>query len=735
MPVRGSTTASHRGSAVNHNRFRYLSSIPPSGVPDEDLLSRWVAHGDEAAFELLVRRHAPMVLAACRRLLRDSVDADDAFQAAFLVLARKAGSVARGAALGAWLHQVAVRAALRIRADRLKRTDRHGPNMVDYLPAPSPSEPACSELLQALDEEVERLPPRHRAAFVLCCLEGKTGEEAGRLLGCPAGTVSSRLTRARERLRDRLTRRGFAPAALLVVGAVSDADAVTVPNALIESVLRAAPAFSAARPNGGPATRPSTIAEGVVRAMFINKLRLVSALLAAGLLVVGAAFGVGRARDRDGAEPPQPVPKVTATVTAPTDDPPRAPVVRLTKPQPGGLDRVITMSCAVEPSHKVNLVSDVTGVLKRVTADIGDRVKAGHVLAEIDAPALVLDERRAAVVVEQAEGLLKEAQAAVATAKAEADAAKATVQVREAGANVAKTAVTFRKKQLDRVKALANANAVDGSAVNEREEQLMVAEGQEVAAVLNVANAKADLLVKESKLHQATAAVRTAELNIKVAQIGLERARLATAQTRITAPFDGVVARNGGSVGQLVRPGDRPEEPLFTVVRTDIVRIVFGVHQQDLGVIELGREVEVELPGTTGGRVAGKVTRVGATLDRVSATVRVEIDLPNPKGDIRLGMFGTVYVKHGKGPDNAVRVPASAVFEVASANPNDPTTSVYAYKDGKARKTPVRVSYRNGNEAEVASGLTADDVVVTNPRALMPQAEVAVEVEKPAPPK
>ncbi|QJW98121.1 hypothetical protein FTUN_5701 [Frigoriglobus tundricola] len=112
---------------VNHNRLRYLSSIPPAGVPDEDLLARWVTHGDEAAFELLVRRYAPMVLAACRRLLRDPADADDAFQAAFLVLARKAGSVARGAVLAAWLHRVAVRAALRVRADRRKRTDLQAP--------------------------------------------------------------------------------------------------------------------------------------------------------------------------------------------------------------------------------------------------------------------------------------------------------------------------------------------------------------------------------------------------------------------------------------------------------------------------------------------------------------------------------------------------------------------------------------------------------------------------------
>src|SRR5438874_13377696 len=115
-----------RGPCVNNGRrFPYLPTLQTPGVPDADLLARWVAHRDEAAFELLVRRHAPAVLAACRRLLADRNDADDAFQAAFLVLARKAASVARGEVLAAWLHRVACRAASRLRADRTRPADRH----------------------------------------------------------------------------------------------------------------------------------------------------------------------------------------------------------------------------------------------------------------------------------------------------------------------------------------------------------------------------------------------------------------------------------------------------------------------------------------------------------------------------------------------------------------------------------------------------------------------------------
>src|SRR5262249_15386025 len=151
---------------------------PPAAASDAQLLGRWTAGRDETAFELLVRRHGPMVLAVCRRVLADPNDADDAFQATFLVLARKAGSVARGEVLAAWLHRVAGRAASRVRADRLRRSGREEGG-VEMLPGPPEADPAWAELARVLDEEVARLPARHRAAFVLCCLEGKTGEEAG----------------------------------------------------------------------------------------------------------------------------------------------------------------------------------------------------------------------------------------------------------------------------------------------------------------------------------------------------------------------------------------------------------------------------------------------------------------------------------------------------------------------------------------------------------------------------
>ncbi len=544
---------------MNHGRrLQYLSALHPAGVPDADLLARWVAGRDEAAFELLARRHGPVVLGACRRLLADPNDADDAFQAAFLVLARKAASVARGEVLAAWLHRVACRAALRVRADRARRMTRHEVTAVEQFPAPEPADPAWAELLRVLDEEVERLPARHRAVFVLCCLEGKTGEEAGRLIGCPPGTVSSRLTRARERLRDRLTRRGFAPAALVLAALTGDALAATVPDTLVVSVLRNAPAFSARWSPDGPPTRPTTIAEGVLNAMLVTKLKHVAALLVAGLLAVSAVLaGAGpdgeRNPDRD---PPGPASKVVADEKGPPDPirlPAPAPVVRLVKPQAGGLDRVATRRCVAEAGRQVHLHPAVAGVLKRADAGLGDRVKAGQLLAEIDAPEAALDERLAAVGVEQAEGLLKEAEARAATAKVEVAAAQAAVKQRQAEAAARAAAVALRKAQFDRLTALSKQGTVDQKAVDDGREQLRAAEGVADAAAAGADGAKAEVLVKESKVGQAEAGVLTARANVAAAKVGLEKARLAVAQTVIRAPFDGVVAASSAAPGEFVR--------------------------------------------------------------------------------------------------------------------------------------------------------------------------------------
>jgi RNA polymerase sigma factor (sigma-70 family) len=216
----------------------------PGGLTDAQLLHRFLTKRDGAAFELLVWRHGPMVLRVCRRILRDAHGAEDAFQATFLTLACKAGSIGNQEVVSSWLYKVAYRIALRAKASATKRATHEQP-LVDCLAGGSiapPDEAAWRELGPLLDAEVRRLPEKYRAAFVLCYLEGKTNEEAARELGCPKGTILSRLSRARERLRKRLNQRGLALSGM-VFPLLLDPKGWSLaaePPALVESTVRLA---------------------------------------------------------------------------------------------------------------------------------------------------------------------------------------------------------------------------------------------------------------------------------------------------------------------------------------------------------------------------------------------------------------------------------------------------------------------------------------------------------------
>lgn len=253
-------------------------------APDAQLLARFAADRDEAAFTALVERHGPMILGVCRRILHDPNDAEDAFQATFLVLVKKAGSISRPQLLANWLYGVARRTALRARAEAAKRRARE--RQVAQMPAADAADEVLwRDLRPVLDDEISRLPARYRAPFVLCCLEGRTNQEAAESLACPKGTVLSRLSRAKERLRKRLTKRGVtltavACATLLTEQALSAA----VPDALTQATAKAGLAYGA---GGLVSTQVLSLAEGVLRAMYWTRLTLIAALVAAAGLTAG----------------------------------------------------------------------------------------------------------------------------------------------------------------------------------------------------------------------------------------------------------------------------------------------------------------------------------------------------------------------------------------------------------------------------------------------------------------
>jgi RNA polymerase sigma factor (sigma-70 family) len=272
---------------------RLRRDIGPSGAPgptDAQLLERWVARRDEASFELLLYRHGPAVLGACRRLLNDPHTVEDCFQATFVALVRKAGSIGRREAVGPWLYQVARRAALRVRAETARRAERERPGDEALAAVPAGDTTGGTESDGVLDEEVARLPRKYREAVVLCWLGGRTIAEAARELGCPPGTVSARLSRARKRLRQRLARRGPGVAAALAAGTLAGNGVAAVPPLLAQAVLGMALACKAGCSEVAAATRAAALAEGVLKSMPLTRLKAaMTVALALLLLTLGAA--------------------------------------------------------------------------------------------------------------------------------------------------------------------------------------------------------------------------------------------------------------------------------------------------------------------------------------------------------------------------------------------------------------------------------------------------------------
>jgi len=257
-------------------------------LTDGVLLERFLRQRDESAFALLVRRHGPMVRATCRRCLGDAPELDDAFQVVFLVLARKGGTLRQRDLLGPWLHMVALRAARKLRTQLTRR--RGHEHTVAHLPEPQPAAPAERlDWQPALDEELRRLPQKLGMALILCELQGHSRADAARLLGVPEGTLSSRLARGRDLLRQRLARRGLTASALALTTALSAGAAVPVPAALLSTTTQAVT-------TGVANATVTTLFQGVLRAMFIAKCKL--ALLATsivGLLALGLLLGASLA--------------------------------------------------------------------------------------------------------------------------------------------------------------------------------------------------------------------------------------------------------------------------------------------------------------------------------------------------------------------------------------------------------------------------------------------------------
>jgi len=291
-----------------------------AGLTDGQLLERFASQRSaeaELAFTALVMRHGPLVFGVCQSLLRNPHDAEDAFQATFMVLARKAGSIRQPDRLGPWLHGVAHQTARRLKDKNARRKSHEAEAAVSSdraHPSNGSSQPlyalANHDEIEALHREIERLPARYKTAIVLCDLQGLTHEEAARRLGRRVGTISSQVSRARERLRRRLDRRGLAYPGGIVAAAIESTKPSVLPKVLVGSTVKNVMSLSTGLAAGSVPVSIVSLSQGVLRSMLFAKIRLISAaLVGLGAAATGVGVGVGVVGGAPQPAPRQPAPE------------------------------------------------------------------------------------------------------------------------------------------------------------------------------------------------------------------------------------------------------------------------------------------------------------------------------------------------------------------------------------------------------------------------------------------
>src|SRR5437868_14380783 len=288
-------------------------------LSDRELLERFTALHGEGVFETLVRRHGPLVLSVCRRVLCHDQDAEDVFQAVFLVLARKAASIRKQASLGSWLFGVAYRLALKARASAARR-HAHERRFAAMAQTELQPEEYASDMRALLDDELLRLPDKYRAPLVLCYLEGKTHIEAAQVLGWPSGSMSKRLEQAREILRLRLTRRGVALSSVVLITSLGESARAALPPALVNASVKAGVLAATGQAlNGAVSAHVALLAEGVAKTMAAKLKLWMLAVTGVSLVTAGALLAAFHGEAQNQENPQDQVPRAEASVPVPAD--------------------------------------------------------------------------------------------------------------------------------------------------------------------------------------------------------------------------------------------------------------------------------------------------------------------------------------------------------------------------------------------------------------------------------
>jgi HlyD family secretion protein len=358
----------------------------------------------------------------------------------------------------------------------------------------------------------------------------------------------------------------------------------------------------------------------------------------------------------------------------------------------------------IEAYEVTPMYAKVSGYVQKWNVDIGAKVAKGQVLALLSVPELDAEAERKMATVEESEAKLAQAKAAQDVAQANLVSARAKLTEVQAGIKRADADLVRWQAEFKRVEQLFNERAQTGSLLDETQSKLRSSESARDEVYAQVKTAEAVVLQGQAMLDKARSDVTTATVTIKVARFDAQGAQALRGYATIVAPYDGVITRRNVDVGDLTTPGTQGQ-PLFVVARDDVVRITVSVPEMYATEVDPGDRVLVRLQALSGRDFEGKVTRTSWTLDAKNRTLRTEIDVPNPKGTLRPGLYAYATVVVEEHAD-ALTVPTSALVR------QDSQTYCVVVANGKAVRKPVTLGLEDGTRAEILSGLQGDETIV-----------------------
>jgi HlyD family secretion protein len=731
--------------------LRTLFNVGVAGdLTDGQLLERFATDRGEAAelaFTVLVERHGPMVLRVCRSVLAGEYEADDVFQATFLVLVKKARGLWVRDSLGPWLHQVAFRTASRARLAAARRR-RHEERAAAARPEAHTMN--RDDLDGLLHEEIEKLPERYRAPVVLCDLEGCSHQQAARHLGWPLGTVKSRQARGRERLRDRLRRRSLAPnLGLLGGGRIFTGPNPLVPPALVESTTRSAVQFVTCQ----TAVRASTLAlsQEVLKAMsFTRWLKSASVLF----VVVATVSGAGMFAQRRA--PAAPLPAGEKLETTRADEPV---TIRVT---PGPLNLTIVERGSLESARNMDAFCDVEGGTSIMTLiPEGTRVKKGDTICQLDSAALRDQLTNADIAIKDAEVDYQNATAAREVAEIAVTAFlegtyKHELNTVKGEMAIAESAVKHAERRLDRARraqkqvvdllaskknAVAPSDILAELDIDDRIDASEQSISREKAA-LEQAKARQELLEKYTRDRTLKALALDVERKrpdemAKNSKWHLEQGRAKKLERQIAActikaPNDGIVVyanpprRVGERFPTRIEEGAqvRERQKILSLPDLSLMRVTTTVNEAQVHMIRNGMKAKIRIDAFPNQLFDGTVVQVAPRPEpkpmmqgdapNVYST-KVKIDAPIP--GLRPGMSSQVEFLVAN-RENALSVPVQAVLSYAGKG-----HLAVRKPGGEIELRAVSVGLSNDKLIEITQGIQSGDTVVLNPAALMSDRE------------